>query len=141
VSSNRPNTISILRRVDAGRSQTRSQLTNDVTLNASVPALLQGARSATTTIEVEGKEYLQDALLIVDGLSPSAYRGLAPRDTVVVKGVTYTVLPNRQGAFPDLAANDVVIDETGQRSLVLAVNPYLMSRTLQAQLARGKAWT
>jgi hypothetical protein len=138
---NRPNRVTIIRRDVSGRSATRSVLTRDDPLNSDVPALLQGARGALTTIAVEGKDYVQDALLILDGLAPAAYRGVAPNGTVVVDGITYTVLANGRGAFPALAPNDVIVDESGLRSLVLAVNHYLFTRTLQAQVARGRAWS
>jgi hypothetical protein len=111
-----------------------------VTLNTGVPATIQPALQSAIDPSVIGEKFAQTDLLILDGLGRADYAAIAPGGSVVVGAITYKVTANGRGAFPDLRADDKVVDEAAIEYLVLSVRTAEYTRTLQARLARGKAW-
>lgn len=139
----RPNTIAIDRRSAGAATQTGSRPATVTRLNAGIPALIdvKFRVAGTASFEVEGLTYVQDMALFMDGLQPWQFPGLAPGQTIVVSGVTYTVAANGLGAYPDLARNDRITDEHGQTYLVLAAMFfYNVVPVVEAALAIGRAW-
>lgn len=140
MNASRPNQITIERRSEGPLSPTGSPSVVVTTLNASVPARITLPPHGELQWLVEGSVYVQAALLIIDGLDPLQFSQAEPGETVSVNGITYTVSADGLMAFPSLSYGDRVTDEEGTRYLVLAVERYALTRTLQAQIARGRSW-
>ncbi len=139
----RPNLVMNERRGSPVIGPTGSRTATISVINSNIPARV-GDRLAVSGHEVwleEGTDYTQLRMLIVDGLAPDKYAGLAAGATVVIGGITYTVAANLQGAFPDIRDDDRITDEEGTTYLVMAVVRYDITRQLQADIAKGRAWT
>jgi hypothetical protein len=139
----RPNLVTIERRgLPAVNPATGARTASIATVNTNVPARIDLDPKGTMQWLIEGgTSFVQAALLILDGLAPGQYADVAPGQTVVVNGITYTVEADGRGAFPSVLNGDRVTDEKGTTYLGLAVTPYYVTRTLQVQLARGRAWS
>jgi hypothetical protein len=137
----RPNTVMIERQILGPVTQTGSRAVTIVSLNTSVGALIDLMPRGDVLWLVEGQTYHQDATLFIDGLYPYQFVGTSAGGSTSVGGVGYTVEPNGLAAFPPIAPNDRVTDESGEKYLVLGVMKYYTYNvTLEAHLSRGRNW-
>lgn len=132
----RPNRVTIERKSEGAPSATLSTSAVVTALNTSVPALVDRAEAGTEQFDVEGVLYTQNTMLFLDGIPTTS----GPGTTVTQNGIAYLVAGNGQCAYPDAAPGDRVTDEDGSTYLVLSVSRYVVTRSLQAHMARGRAW-